>query len=139
MLKKQFTLHSTYKEVMNFNSEMKNLYSLSKLNEQHQKELEIVQVESLNNIVRHSYLAKPNGIIQVEVRIENNIWECIIKDYGISRTFFDVPDLEFDPADIQNLPEGGMCLFLINKLTDFNEYKIFDTHNEFYLRKNILD
>jgi len=75
MLKKQFTLHSTYKEVMNFNSEMKNLYSLSKLNEQHQKELEIVQVESLNNIVRHSYLAKPNGIIQVEVRVEKNIWD----------------------------------------------------------------
>jgi serine/threonine-protein kinase RsbW len=137
MIKKQYKINSTYNEVTRLNLEIKDLYYFINLDEQQINELEIVFIESMNNIVKHSYLAKPDGIIHVEIIIQNHNWECILRDFGISRSVFEIPDLNFNPDDIQNLPEGGMGLFLINKLTDFNEYKIFDTHNEFYLQKKI--
>lgn len=135
MVKKKFNFFSTYQEVINKVLLIKEFHVLNNLRAEDIAELEIILVEALNNIVKHSYKENPDGRIEIEISIFENLWECRLIDSGISRNNFEVPNLEFDPTDIQNLPESGMGLFLINKLTDSNKYKIYDSHNEFILTK----
>lgn len=135
MFKKKINICSTYQEVIDKVKQINEFHLLQKLKSEDILELEIVLVEALNNIVKHSYKEKTDEKIELEISISDNLWECKLIDYGISRSKFEIPKFEFDPSDIQNLPESGMGLFLINKLTDSNEYNIYSTHNEFILKK----
>jgi serine/threonine-protein kinase RsbW len=56
-------------------------------------------------------------------------------DEGKPRESLVVHDLEFDPNNIQHLPESGMGLFIIKQLMDEMNYYSLNGKNYFILKK----
>lgn len=131
----KFEILSTYKNIEHLNQQLKAIYKSINITQKDIAELEIVYVEALNNIVKHAYLEDPNQKIIVELSIVSSFWNAKLIDFGIPRRNFDVPNLDFNPDDIDSLPESGMGLFLIHKLTDSAKYLVKDSCNEFHLEK----
>lgn len=137
MIQKKFEIMSTYAEVEKINSVLKVFYQKNKFNVDDIIELEIILVEALNNIVKHAYKEKSSMKIIIEMKVENGVWEIRLVDFGISRENKKIKPLNFEPKNIDSLPESGMGLFLINKLTDFNKYLKHTDRNEFILQKKL--
>ncbi len=99
--------------------------------------VELCLAEALNNIIRHSYKNNPENLVNIKVEKEGNEIKVILVDYGIPRPADIKPSLCFDPEDIENLPEGGFGLFLIDSLMDENIYKTVDGKNVLLLKKYV--
>jgi len=97
--------------------------------------VEICLTEAVNNIIKHGYNGEPNNVITVKVSRNENILEINILDKGNSRENLEKPTLDFDPTDINNLPESGMGLFIIDNIMDETDYKVIAEGNVFIMRK----
>jgi len=103
---------------------LKNL-SLTVFDPQGATEIELAMVEAVNNSILH---AKPGASdIQLTFTLSPRGGEIDLQDEGRP---LDPGILEaagqrwdFDPSDIQNLPEGGMGLMLIKKLMNEVSYR----------------
>ena len=69
--------------------------------------------------------------------VSDNDFTVKLTDYCESRKNLNKPVLEFDPNDIDGLPEGGMGLFIIEQLMDNNQYTVEGNKNTFTLVKKI--
>lgn len=98
-------------------------------------EVEICLTEALNNIVRHAYKEDFSQTIDIEVKTEKNELQFDLMDKGIPRKNFKKPELEFDPEDIENLPEGGMGLYIIDQLMNEISYETVNGVNIFTMKK----
>ncbi len=137
MNSKSFTINSEYKNVSSVCFIAKTFCEDNYVNEETVKEIELCLAEALNNIIKHSYKGEETNKINVTLSFEENKFVSKLTDFGISRTNLNKPTLEFDPEDIDSLPEGGMGLFIIEKLMDKNYYEIEDDKNIFTLIKNL--
>ena len=68
--------------------------------------VDICLTEALNNIIKHAYKGEQNNPIEVIVSKDSNQLELLLIDCGRPRDNFVIKDLEFDPNDIENLPEN---------------------------------
>lgn len=137
MVKKDFKIPSEYSEIPKLcgliNSFCKeNVGNLTICNE-----IEICLVESLNNIIKHAYKGDHTRWIDLSIEINTSNIIIHVKDDGIPRDVKKKPTLDFDPDDIENLPEGGMGLFIIDQLMDELTYKSIDGANIFTMKKSI--
>lgn len=130
-----FQIESKYTEVTILMGKLHNLFLKNGLGDQDQSELEICLIEALNNVVKHSYNAKPENIIILDVDIGEESITIRIIDSGNSRTDFSKPTLDYDPDDIENLPENGMGLFIIDQLMDSTNYETEGGKNIFIMTK----
>ncbi|NOX18062.1 MAG: ATP-binding protein [Chlorobi bacterium] len=107
--------------------------------EEFKMRMEICIVEALNNIVKHAYANRDAADRPVEIKAEisGSFLTIEMIDSGISRTVFEKAQLKFNPNDIQSLPEGGMGLFLIEKIMDDTEYFSKDGKNFYLMKKRI--
>ncbi len=137
MEKKEFTILSKYENVTKIAREIRNFCNEYVIDETKCNELEISLVESLNNIIRHAYRENFFMSIDISIEIDNEFIIIETKDEGIPRTNFEKPELNFDPEDIQNLPESGMGLFIIDQLMDEHTYKTVNSVNIFTMKKSI--
>jgi len=96
---------------------------------------EICLIEALNNVIKHAYLGDHTKTIDITVRKDNESLELRMIDEGKPRESLVVNELDFDPGDIQNLPEGGMGLFIIKQLMDEMNYYTINGKNYFTLKK----
>ncbi len=103
------------------------------------KEIELCLAEALNNIIKHSYKGDNKQLIDIDLQFSGNKFSFSLTDYGLPRTNVDKPKLEFDPNDIDSLPEGGMGLFIIEQLMDENNYKSENGKNTFEVIKYITE
>jgi serine/threonine-protein kinase RsbW len=97
--------------------------------------VEICLVEALNNIIKHAYLGDHTKQIDINVRKDNEFLELRMIDEGKPRDSLVINELNFDPEDIENLPEGGMGLFIIKQLMDEMDYYTVNGKNYFTLKK----
>jgi len=137
MSRKSFTINSDYKNVSSACFIAKTFCEDSKINEETIKEIELCLAEALNNIIKHSYKGDNSNLVDISLIIENEKFSVALSDYGLPRENLNKPKLEFDPSDIDSLPEGGMGLFIIEQLMDENSYSSIDGKNTFTLSKNI--
>lgn len=100
-------------------------------------ELELCLTEALNNVIKHAYKENPDKLIEISYTFENSELTIRIEDFGNPRTSIKEPSLEYDPKDINSLPEGGMGLFIIKNLTDSSEYFSDQGKNVFIMKKLI--
>lgn len=100
-------------------------------------EIEICLVESLNNIIKHAYKEDNSRNIDLSIEINTSYIVIDVEDDGIPRKERKKPSLDFDPDDIENLPEGGMGLYIIDQLMDELTYKSIDGANIFTMKKRI--
>ncbi len=134
---KLFTINSDYKNVTSVCFITKTFCEDSNVKEETIKEIELCLAEALNNIIKHSYKGENTNLVDIALSIEDNKFSVALTDYGFPRENLDKPKLEFDPNDIDSLPEGGMGLFIISQLMDENIYSAEGDKNTFTLVKNI--
>jgi serine/threonine-protein kinase RsbW len=132
---KLFSLPSSYEEVELVNRLIRGYLVEENVEEHLRNAVEMCLMEALNNCIKHAYRGEQNHSIDVNVCIDSELMEIQIIDEGIPRESLVIKELDFDPNDIENLPEGGMGLFIIKQLMDELDYYTLNGKNYFTLRK----
>lgn len=138
MKRKEYSIASDYKEVAPLCKNIRVFCLNLGFNSTECNEIEICLTEALNNIIKHAYKEDFTKEIEVNVFWEDGWAKFELIDKGVSRKEFKKPKLEFDPKDIENLPEGGMGLFIIDQLMNEISYKTENGVNIFTMKKNIV-
>ncbi len=137
MSSKNFTVNSEYKNVSSVCFIVKTFCEDNHIPDAKIREIELCTAEALNNIIKHAYKGNEKNIIEINIEFMDNKLTIDLKDDGFERMNLSKPKLEFDPTDIDSLPEGGMGLFIIEQLMDENKYVRDGNKNIFTLVKNI--
>ncbi len=134
---KRFIINSEYKNVNSVCFITKTFCEDHFISDGNIREIELCLAEALNNIIKHAYKGAENNTIEISMEIRNKQFKVILIDYGIERSNLNKPTLEFDPNDIESLPEGGMGLFIIEQLMNETNYLRDGNKNIFTMVKNI--
>jgi serine/threonine-protein kinase RsbW len=100
-------------------------------------QVELALVEAVNNVIRHAYKLEAGHPVEVVFTVEAETFTIDVVDEGSSMPERPEPALDFDPADIANLPEGGMGLFIIHSVMDRVEYATRDGRNTFTMARRL--
>ncbi|MEY4908853.1 MAG: Anti-sigma factor [Pseudomonadota bacterium] len=105
-------------------------------------EIDLGMTEVLTNVVRHGYGDTGHGRITLTCRTTAVQWHLSVHDRGspIPTDLLAQADgsvFDFDPDDLDNIPEGGMGLALIRGCFDQLDYVADDTGNRLYLVKDL--
>jgi serine/threonine-protein kinase RsbW len=84
-------------------------------------------MEWLVNVVKHSYAHAAEGRIEIVAAVGPDSIELVVEDtgQGMPPWRFDTAaaEIEFDPKDLDNLPESGMGLAIIKSVMDSVRYQ----------------
>lgn len=99
-------------------------------------QIEIAVVEACNNIVEHAYRTKQGAII-MDITLEEAKIVIALHDTGETMPTASQQNavLDFDPKNLDELPEGGMGLFLMNTIMDERTYTFAHGRNTLTLTK----
>lgn len=93
-------------------------------------QVELCATEAANNAIRHAYRQAAGKVVEIACRLERERVVLEVSDRGEPMKELPRPrPPEFDPSDIENLPEGGMGLFLIGAIMDEVIYVVRDGRN----------
>ena len=135
MTEANFSISSDYDKVLEVGKLIRSYLTKENLEQHICNAVEICLTEALNNVIKHAYLNKKNRGIDINIRKNKKLLEVEIVDNGEPRKQITVPTLEFDPEDIDNLPESGMGLYIIHQLMDEVNYITLNGKNYFTLKK----
>lgn len=102
--------------------------------------IELAVVEAVNNAIEHAYDEAEEGKITVSYSLSQDgaVIEILDQGRGMASHFLadqgGVPD--FDPEDIDNLPERGMGIWLIRSCMDSATYHASSDGNRWTLTKS---
>ncbi len=88
----------------------------------HILDLQMAFTEALNNVIQHAYKDRYELPIIIELYLYPDKIEIIIEDFGVQ-----VPRSQICSRPLDDFREGGLGVFLIEKLTDYLHY---DTERE---------
>ncbi len=135
MTEANFSISSDYEQVVEINRLIRDYLTKENLETYVCNAVEICLNEALNNVIKHSYHEDSKYGIDINIRKNARYIEVEIIDTGEPRTHFDAPNLDFDPNDIDNLPESGMGLYIIHQIMDEVNYITLNGKNYFTLKK----
>ncbi|MCX6168946.1 MAG: ATP-binding protein [Ignavibacteriales bacterium] len=138
MKEKNFNIISDYDNVAEVIQDIKKYLAGENLEEHLCNAVDICLTEALNNVIKHSYGGNNSQPIEINVKKDLKHLEIEIVDVGLPRENLVIKDLEFDPNDIENLPESGMGLFIIKQLMDELDYGSKEGKNYFILKKWLI-
>ena len=99
-------------------------------------QIEMCVVEAVNNAIEHTYENQPGRPIEVQLCIDIDTLILTVHDEGRGMPEQAIaPDLDYDPEDLDTLPEGGMGLYLINSVMDDVSYKAGQEGNTLTMTK----
>lgn len=135
----ELKIKSTQDNVELIGHTVNKLSSESGLQDNESSLLELAVVESVNNSIKHSYKNNPDNEIIVRIIIGSQNIEIKIIDHGepIPEFKTNYPD-DFDINDLENLPEGGRGLFIIDQIADNLSYQTFENQNILTIIKNLV-
>jgi len=131
------TITSEYKNITPVSKKIREFLLSQKVSEQFCNEIEICLMEALNNVIKHAYEEETGKSMDIFVNVIDDSVELNFIDTGIARVNTEKPKLNFDPDDINTIPESGMGLYIIDSLMDSTEYITDDGVNTFKLIKKI--
>lgn len=99
--------------------------------------VELAVAEAVNNVVRHAYHGEPGHPVELLFTLEAGHFTIEVTDEGTPMPERPAPVFDFDPKDIQHLPEGGMGLFLIHSVMDEVEYRRHGARNCLSMRRRL--
>lgn len=134
---KEFEINilSEYDNVAKVNDDIREILEDNGVEPHILNAFQICIMESINNIIKHAYKEQKDKAICVKLKIDNKLIEMEIIDEGEPNNNFTIPDLDFDPKDINNLPESGMGLYIMKQLMDELAYNRKNGKNYFILKK----
>lgn len=98
--------------------------------------LELAACEAANNAIKHAYKERPDCFVRVTVVVDGTGLVICVQDQGTPMK--DQHKLANEMAVVQrveDLPEGGMGLFLIRSAADSVGYKAGTKNNVLVIRK----
>ncbi len=135
MTEANFSIASDYEQVVEVNKLIRTFLLKENIEMHLCNAVEICLNEALNNVIKHAYHNNAKNGIDINIRKNVKYLEIEIVDNGEPRTKFDTPSLDYDPGDIDNLPESGMGLYIIHQLMDEVNYITLNGKNYFTLKK----
>jgi serine/threonine-protein kinase RsbW len=134
-------IEATLDEVSRVCSEL-HVLALARGGSEWSAEVDLGLTEALTNVVRHGYGSTPVGGISLTCFESADDWHLTLGDQGkpipqhrldpSARSVFD-----FDPGDLQSIPEGGMGLALIRASFDLMDYEVCRNGNLMSLTKHL--
>ena len=138
MIEQSFHINSDYGNVVLVNKRIRFFLEQHGIELHISNAIEICLTEALNNVIKHSYKGDNTKSIDLVVKKDTNNFEIIIIDTGLPRENLVVTKLDFDPKDINNLPESGMGLYIIEQLMDEMKYYTKEGKNYFTIKKWLI-
>ena len=138
MIEQSFHIISDYGNVAEVNKRIRIFLEQLEIEQYIRNAVEICLTEALNNVIKHSYNGENGKPIELIVKKDSNYFEIVIVDKGITRKNLIVKEPDFDPKDINNLPESGMGLYIIQQLMDEMKYYSKEGKNYFALKKWLI-
>ncbi len=109
-------------------------------NEEMLYHLVLCVTEGVTNVINHAYHLDPDKIIEIAVTINSLYVIFEIIDSGEKTELPKKAELNFNPIDIDSLPESGMGLFLIYNIMDEATFsQNAEGKNVFWMKKYIKD
>lgn len=136
MPQKSFKINSKFEDVGNACNTLKLFCSEINISN-FANELQLVLTEALNNIIEHAYNKEKDNFIEIHFKYEQHEFTIILTDEGVHNKIDFKKELNFDPNDIDSLPERGMGLFIINKIMSKVDYHRSNNKNTFTLIKHL--
>jgi serine/threonine-protein kinase RsbW len=99
--------------------------------------VELALTEAVNNCIRHAYQHVPGLPVEVVFTRDGDQFTLEVTDEGRPMPTRPAPVLDFDPADLAHLPEGGMGLYLIHSVMDRVEYASRDGRNTLTMTRRL--
>jgi serine/threonine-protein kinase RsbW len=107
-------------------------------------QIELCTVEAVTNAIRHAYHQKADNEVTVLMQVSEEQIDLEIQDFGdsmdpkyIERLRAGCEVLNFDPTDLESLPESGMGLQIMHEVMDEATYTSDGTINRLMLSKRI--
>jgi serine/threonine-protein kinase RsbW len=104
--------------------------------------VELCTVEAMTNAIKHAYRGLPGNELLFEMSYSPERLELKIRDQGVSMNREQIDKLangsqvfDFDPEELDAVPEGGMGLEIIRREMDEARYTTDGGSNCFHLTK----
>ena len=97
--------------------------------------VELSVVEAVNNAIIHAYNREPNHLVEVAIRVYPDRMVFEISDRGKRLEKFAPTPPDYDPGNLDTLPEEKMGLFLIASPMDRTDYSTESGRNVLTLTK----
>jgi serine/threonine-protein kinase RsbW len=135
MQKKEISIPSIYERVSEACFSLRDFCFHNSVEKKICSELELCLTEALNNVIKHAYKEDFLQKIDLAYSFDSNQLKIEIEDFGLPRTNFKEPVLNYNPSDVDTLPEGGMGLYIIKNLMDDVIYSRIEGKNRFIMKK----
>lgn len=99
-------------------------------------QIELCVVEILNNVIEYGYGLQKGHPIEIRCQFQDSRLRIAVVDHARPMESFDIPKLEFDPDDVESLPERGFGLYLVNEIMDEVYYESESKGNRFVMVKS---
>lgn len=134
----KFTVDSNLEDVALIGTSVNRLCTTMNLSDVEAYNIELCVVEAANNCVKHAYNFQSGSEVEVIFTSGNGEVKIEICDSGKTmQRKSETPTLEFDPEDMESLPESGMGLYIISEVMDKMEYKTYEGKNILTMIKSI--
>jgi len=124
-----FAIDSNLKDVSLIGLSINKICSQIPLTDVEVYQIEACVVEAINNTIEHAYQHTTGHRVEVNVNLYLDRIAFKVCDTGLSMKPAISPALDFDPKDIDQLPEGGMGLFIIHQIMDQVTYRTDNGQN----------
>jgi serine/threonine-protein kinase RsbW len=131
----KLTILSTLENVPLLGASVNKMCSLVSMTDEQAFQMELCVVEACNNVIKHAYNNADDKEVEVEVRFLDDRIIFSVCDAGSPKPGDVLHTLEYDPEDLDNLPEGKMGLFLIHEIMDEIHYETKNGKNVFSMTK----
>ena len=98
-------------------------------------QVELSVVEAINNAIKHAYGNEKGHEVEILVSLYLNRLTFEIRDSGRPLDPSHAPTMNFDPNDLDALPESGMGLHIMQSVMDRVEYSRCGERNVLTLSK----
>lgn len=123
----RLTIDSCLEDVFLLGLATRAICSYAPLNQLTTYQIETCVVEAINNCIKHAYQNLPGNSVEVVISLFIDRITFQVCDYGKSMEIEDFEkqkrkELDFDPDVLEQLPEGGMGLYVIRSVMEQVEY-----------------
>lgn len=116
---------------------VRGICSYANLTEVECYQVEVAVVEAVNNAIKHAYRGEPGHEVEVAITLSPDRITFQVCEQGDFMKLPGSSGLNFDPRDIQNLPEEGMGLQIMRSVMDEVRYETTGGRNVVTLSRNL--
>lgn len=91
--------------------------------------LELCVVEAVTNVTKHAYGGESGHLVEVDILLYPDRLTFKIYDTGATMDLSRIEPLDFDPSNLETLPERGMGIFILKTLMDEMSYEAVNGQN----------